>query len=141
MLARRVEPGRTFMGRMETGDDLLNKLTEFCIGENITHGQVSAIGALTRATVGFYNGVTLEYEIVDYENHCELVGLQGNISLKEGRPFVHAHISIADSKGNMLGGHLFEGCAVFACEWIIRELIPDSPLERQYHKQTGLSLW
>lgn len=141
MLVRNVEPGRILMGRLETGDDLLNKLTEICVEENITHGQISAIGALARATVGFYDGVTREYNIVDYPDHCELVSLQGNISLKEERPFVHAHISIADRKGAMLGGHLFEGCTVFACEWIIRELTPDKPLERTYHQLTGLSLW
>jgi hypothetical protein len=63
----------------------------------------------------------------------------GNISVKDGRPFVHAHAVLADKNGNTKAGHLLEG-TVFAAEVYLREL-KGAKLERKYDEVTGLSLW
>jgi len=34
--------------------------------------------------------------------------LEGNVALKEGEPFIHAHVVLSDHNMQTLGGHLFE---------------------------------
>lgn len=141
MLLHEAKPGRIFIGRLAKGADLLPALTEVCGREGVTHGEVRAIGALTRARVAYYVQPDRRYEVIDLPEPCEVVSLVGNISLKDGRPFIHAHLAVADKQGQMLGGHLVEGCEVFAGEYVIRELLVSEPLEREYDAPTGLALW
>jgi hypothetical protein len=61
----------------------------------------------------------------------EVLALGGNISLKDGQPFVHAHVILADGDGGAYGGHLAENSVVFALEFVIQELKADSSLHRQ----------
>ncbi len=141
VVIRQARPGRVFIGRLAKGGDLLGLLTSICGRENVTHGEVRAIGALTQARLGYYNQVAREYKEITVPSPCEIVSLVGNISLKDGRPFVHAHLAVAGATGRVLGGHLLEGCLVFAGEYVIRELEVSPLLERAYDEATGLALW
>ena len=38
----------------------------------------------------------------------ELVSFEGNITLKDNQPFLHAHVVLSDHDMNTFGGHLFE---------------------------------
>jgi hypothetical protein len=69
----------------------------------------------------------------------EVASCIGNISIKEGEPFVHAHAVLADQNGNTKAGHLIEG-KVFAAEIHLTELIGEE-LVRKDDAVTGLSLW
>jgi uncharacterized protein len=64
----------------------------------------------------------------------------GNISLKDGNPMVHAHITLADEAGKAYGGHLIPGTVVFACEFIL-QVFEQPLLERGFDEATGLPLW
>ncbi len=128
------------MGRLESGADLLAELTRICKDNNISRGQVEAIGAVSRATLGYYDQDSREYNYRTFEQHLEIISLLGNVSIKDGEPMVHAHVSLGDSEFRMIGGHLAAGTVVFACEYIIHEL--DGPeLVRGYDEATGLPLW
>jgi len=70
----------------------------------------------------------------------EITKLTGNVSLKDGQPMVHAHITLADEQGQAFGGHLAEGTRIFACEVIIEAYAGDI-FERTWDETTGLSLW
>jgi hypothetical protein len=37
-----------------------------------------------------------------------LVSLTGNVSLKDGAVYVHAHVALGDTEFRLWGGHLFE---------------------------------
>jgi len=122
------------------GDDLLKSVSGYCLENDIKIGFISVIGALRKAKFGYYNQKEKKYYENAIEEPVEIISCLGNISIKDGKPFVHAHISVADSKGNVFGGHLNEGCIVFACECAIFKLEGDS-LERKFDELTGLSLW
>jgi len=38
----------------------------------------------------------------------EMTSLMGNISIMEGEPFPHLHVTLADANFQLLGGHLSE---------------------------------
>lgn len=122
------------------GEDLLKSITDFCIEKNMKSGFISVIGALQKAKFGYYNQQEKKYYENTKDKPVEIISCLGNISVKDGNPFVHAHISVADEKGNVVGGHLKEGCIVFAAECAIFELEGDL-MERRFDALTGLSLW
>ncbi|MFZ5899521.1 MAG: PPC domain-containing DNA-binding protein [Bacillota bacterium] len=140
-MLRAVEKGRTFVGRLQKGDDLLIALGEICSKEKIVLGEVRAIGALSKARISYYNQKQRSYETIEFPEATELVALVGNISLKEGAPFIHAHVTLADEEGRAFGGHLVNGCEVFACEFVIQELISAMTFERGMDEDTWLALW
>ena len=77
-------------GNLACGDDLLRSLTNLCVQEHVSWGRIEAIGAVKRARIGFYDQNKHEYLFVDLARPLELVSLLGNVSLKDGAPFVHA---------------------------------------------------
>jgi uncharacterized protein len=136
-----VSEARKIMGRLKKGDDLLGALTGICQEMGITLGEVKAIGAVSRARVGYYHQDTRQYEWLDLPKPLEILALEGNISLKDGKPFVHAHVMLSDGKGRAFGGHLADGTIVFAAEFVIQELKAEQSLHRQMDEETGLFLW
>ncbi|MBU1273852.1 MAG: DNA-binding protein [Proteobacteria bacterium] len=140
-MLREVTASRRLMGRLPQGADLLEALNELCARENITAGEVKAIGALTKAALGFYNQNSREYEYVTLDQHLEIVSLLGDVSLKDGQPFVHAHVALGDGQGRLWGGHLAPGSEVFACEVMLTVYETPEPFERGFDQGTGLLLW
>lgn len=128
------------IGKIAYGKDLLTELNQLVIKERISLGKVEAIGALQKATIAYYHQDSQNYELITFNQHLEIVSLLGNISLKDDKPMVHAHITLGDKKGNLLGGHLSSESIVFACEFMI---FPFSglTLKRQLDPKTGLPLW
>ncbi len=136
-----LTPGRKIMGRLAKGDDLLLALEKCAQELGLTLGEVQAIGAVTQARVGYYDQMARTYLFLDFPGPQEILSLVGNISLKDDRPFVHAHLTLADQDGRARGGHLAAGTLVFACEFWMQEYISEASLERGFDDETGLFLW
>lgn len=136
-----VTPGRKIIGRLAKGEDLLAALEDCARKHGITLGEVQAIGAVSQARVGYYNQEERKYQYLDFINPREILSLTGNISLKDGNPMVHAHITLSGEDGKAVGGHLAEGTLVFACEFAIQEYQSATRLVRQMDDPTGLFLW
>ena len=133
------KPGKELIVRVEHDSDLVRSITELAKNEGIKTGSFTAIGALKRARLGYYDQKNHEYREIKVDSPHEIASCVGNISLKDGEPFTHAHVVLADEKGNTKAGHLLEGI-VFAAEVHLRQL--EGPkLERKYDEVTGLSLW
>ena len=135
-----VHPSEIYMGRLAHGADLLEELTRIVVERGIRLGRIEAIGAVQRARIGFYDQETRAYLYNDLDYPLEITLLSGNISIKEGQPFVHAHVTLADEAGRAVGGHLAAGTIVFACEFMIQAF--EGPVfERRLDETTGLPLW
>ena len=135
------KPGRTFIGRFESGDDLLSSLTNFCVKNNIGLGTFNVIGAVKQARLGYYNQEQQKYAgCVELNQKLEIASCMGNISLKDKKPMVHAHIVLADFEGKAFGGHLMPETMIFAAEFHIQEYL-GAELHRGKDKVTGLPLW
>lgn len=139
-MVKKVRPIEIFMGKLLHGADLLEEITAICKEKNIQLGSIEAIGAVQKAAIGFYDQTKREYQIISINEPLEITHLTGNISIKDGTPFVHAHVTLADASGRAYGGHLAVGTIVFACEFII-ETFDGVTLKREFDRETGLSLW
>ncbi|MBA3036250.1 MAG: DNA-binding protein, partial [Desulfobacterium sp.] len=114
--------------------------TEICRKNYIQLGRIEALGAVQKARLAFYDQQTHEYQFFRIDKLLEITQLVGNISLKDGNPMVHAHITLADKAGKTYGGHLAPGTVVFACEFIL-EVFEGPIFERKLDEETGLPLW
>jgi uncharacterized protein len=135
-----VTSGRAFVGRLETGSDLVEEIERHCAEQGITAAQVAAIGAVRRARFAYYEQDSHRYRELESATHHEIAGFVANVSLRDGRPFLHAHATFSDADGQTLGGHLLPGIEVFAAEVMIREF-GGVALIRQHDEETGLALW
>lgn len=125
--------------RFKDDVELVQSITDLARSKGVKAGTFTAIGALKRAKLGFYDQRSHEYRTITIEAAMELVSCTGNVSLKGGETFVHAHAVLSDENGNTRAGHLLEG-TVFAAEVHLTQL--EGPvLQRKYDKATELMLW
>jgi predicted DNA-binding protein with PD1-like motif len=136
----RYKKGRIFLLRISSGADLLQELQDFITEKDIQCGEIYGIGALDVAHVGYYDHGSRTYKENVINESVEIASLVGNISQRDQKNFVHAHIVIADKTGAAYGGHLMPGCKVFACEVSLKEFDGDTP-QRMLDSETGLFLW
>ena len=139
-LFRQAKHARYIIGKCRKGADLLEEITSLCAAEGVKLGRVEALGAAQKARLAFYDQEAREYRFFELDGPLEITNLVGNVSLKDGEPIVHAHVTLADAEGKAYGGHLVPGTIVFACEFCVQAL--EGPeLARGSDEQTGLPLW
>lgn len=136
----RYSAGRLFLGRLEYGADLLDELYRLCEDHTIRIGTFWVIGAVKKSCIGFYHQDEKRYQQITLANPAEIVCCLGNISFKDERCFIHAHISLSDGEGKVWGGHLMPGTIIFAAEFQVQEL-QGRILHRRDDAVTGLTLW
>jgi uncharacterized protein len=127
------------MARLDHGADFLHQVGLLARKEGFQTGIFTAIGAFSMAELANYDQASREYHRIPIEGPVELLSCHGNLSLRDGQPFVHAHAVLGDSQGKVLGGHLAKG-TVFAAELCLQELLGE-PFRREYDPMTGLYLW
>ena len=105
--------------RLEVGEPVIETLTAFMAAQGVGFATISAIGAMDRAEVGWWNGATREYEFHVFEEQMEVLSFQGTYTLMDGKPFVHLHCMLGRHDLSVIGGHLKEGRAYPMAEvWI-----------------------
>ena len=136
----RVKLKRTLIGKLNHNEDLLQDLVSVCKKEHIRLGRISAIGAVKKARIGFYDQQARQYKYLEIDKNLEITSLTGNVSTRDDEPMVHAHITLCDCNGTAYGGHLAEGTVVFACEFVM-DVYEGPQYLRGYDEATGLPLW
>ena len=116
------QDGNTFMIHVQEDEPIMSNLTQFCKDHEIINGQVSGIGAIKEIKLGAYDLENKEYFIKYFNEICELTSFQGNIQLKDGEPFIHAHINISDHAMDVKGGHLFEATVAAVGEFVLKKI-------------------
>ena len=116
------QDGNTFMIHVQQDEPIMSNLTQFCKDHKIINGQISGIGAIKEIELGAYDLVNKEYIIKHFNEIWELTSFQGNIQLKDGEPFIHAHINISDHAMDVKGGHLFEATVAAVGEFVLKKI-------------------
>jgi predicted DNA-binding protein with PD1-like motif len=116
--------------RLRPGTDLRGSLEAFVAARNLAAGFiVSAVGSLSRASLR-YAGKDDATLIV---RPFEIVSLTGTLS-PQG---CHLHASVSDDAGDVLGGHVLEGCIVRTTAEIVVGIPADLRFSRELDPQTG----
>jgi predicted DNA-binding protein with PD1-like motif len=129
---------RTFALIFDTGDEVIAGLTNFAKDRSLTACRLTAIGAFSDLTVGFFDWQTKDYMKIPIHEQVEVLSLLGGIALKEGQPVVHAHVVVGKPDGTAHGGHLMEAYVRPTLEVMLVE--SPSFLRRTYDPDSGLAL-
>ena len=134
------DDGRSTMFRVPEGADLLEGLAEAVTELGVQAGWVQVIGAVKKVVLGYYDQTEKEYRLHEPEGRFEIASGLASISMKDGAPFVHLHLTCSGEDGSAFGGHAMPGTIVFVAECFITELRGPAP-ERVMDESTGLALW
>lgn len=132
--------GRTFIGRLPTGIDLLEGVTRIANQEEINVGKVEVYGTVRRLSLTVFNQETRFSEAIERESGQEIGALSGTISQFKRRSLPRLSGVFTDSQGNITAGTLALGTITHACEVVITEL-NGGLLSRDFDLESGLPLW
>jgi len=131
--------GRVVFSRLFENEDLLEAISNTAKQRGIKAGFFILIGTLKEAKLGFYRQG--KYQPIQIDEPVEIVSCIGNISLKEEELVAHAHISVSNKEGKVLGGHLLPGCMVAVTAELVLVEAVDVKLQRKFDEKTKLYLW
>ena len=131
--------GDTYVVRLQRGEEVLACLRELCEKESISLGTVSAIGAVKHVVVGVYRVDEQKYVANTFDGVMELTSLMGNITEKDGEPYLHLHATFGDLTGKVIGGHLNEAVVSATCELFVRKV--EGHVGRRLDPETGLNIF
>ncbi|MFX1563038.1 MAG: PPC domain-containing DNA-binding protein, partial [Promethearchaeota archaeon] len=106
------------VARFDIGDDILLSIKQVATEHAVTAGMFSLIGAVDSVKIGFYDPNKRRYITKSWtpgllkSPALEILSCQGNIGQLKGEPIVHGHITMSGMRGEMMGGHLLEGCRI-----------------------------
>jgi uncharacterized protein len=123
------------------GSDLLKELNDFVHVQGINLAWFTGLGAVSHATIRYYDQPRQEWVDLEHDQRLEVAGMVGNVSLLNGEPIVHAHITLADENGRCFGGHLGPNTFVFNMEILLTTLSAGKSVVRKMDAQTGLTIW
>ena len=90
--------------------------------------------------IGYFDQLRKEYRTTSLPSSFEIGSGIGNVSLKDGKPFVHLHVVATGPDGAAVGGHLMEGTKVYVIEAYVRQLGGEAPVRVQ-DDEIGLAVW
>jgi predicted DNA-binding protein with PD1-like motif len=123
---------------LDKEQNLVQALTEVAISQRLQGGFITGIGAVKDVQLGYYDLHKKDYIRKTFsEEDYELIALNGNITLREGLPYVHLHTAIGRSDFSVVGGHLFEAVVAVTAEVYITPfgVMP----ERTFNSSLGLA--
>ncbi|MGE8536887.1 PPC domain-containing DNA-binding protein [Chryseobacterium sp. JV274] len=118
--ARKVD--HIYIVSLDNRSNIAEALTDFIQSQNILAGEVTGIGAVSEATLRFFNPSTKKYVDKTFKEQMEVTNISGNISEIEGKPTLHLHITLGREDYTALAGHLLEAKIQGAAEFIIYPL-------------------
>lgn len=131
-----VKHNDTYVVRLEKGEEVITALKSLCVKEDIKAASLTGIGAANYVEAGFFDAIEKRYYPKKYEEDLEILALNGNITSLNNEPYIHLHITIADSQGRALGGHLNKAVISVTCEIFIQKL--DAVIERYKDEEFGI---
>ena len=120
--------------------EIMEALAAFCKEKEILAGSVSGIGAISEATFRFLDPVTKKYVDKTFSEQMEITCLIGNISQKDGKPYLHVHVTAGRRDYTCVGGHLLSARVNGACELLVEDFF-EATLGRRFDDETGLNLY
>lgn len=100
--------------RLRPGMDLKKEMAQFVASNQLQSASISTcVGSLRELTIRPAN----QKELLHLRGHYEIVSLTGTFA-DHGKNN-HIHISVSDSTGNTIGGHLVDGNIIYTTAEIV----------------------
>ena len=130
--------GNTIIARIDKGEEILEKIKEIALKENIKLANINALGATNDFTVGVFKTEEKKYYANEFKGDFEIVSLTGTINTMNDEFYTHIHMSAGNEKGEVFGGHLNRAIVSATCEMVINLI--DGKVDRAFDEEIGLNL-
>ena len=131
--------GKNYILRIDKGESFPEKLVEFAEENNIKTADVKGIGAVKNPLLSCYLPTEKSYIEKELQGDFEILSLLGSITLKDGIPFPHFHVSLSDGDFKGFGGHLQKCEITGTLELFIYPT--EITVKRRYDENTNLQIW
>lgn len=129
---------QTYAVILETGDEVIACLKSFAEQQSLTAASFKAIGALSKATLAFYDWDKKEYLPIEVGEQVEVASLTGDIAVNpDGKPAIHVHAVLSKRDGSAVAGHVQSGTVRPTLEIILTEA--PTHLRKRSDPETGLA--
>jgi uncharacterized protein len=129
---------KTFAVILESGDEVMESIKSFAKQQNLKASQFTAIGAFSKATLGFFDFAIKDYVKIEVNEQVEVLNVTGDISLYNNEIKIHAHTVLGKKDGTAHGGHLLKAIVHPTLEIILTE--SPSYLEREMDEDSHIPL-
>jgi predicted DNA-binding protein with PD1-like motif len=123
---------------LDRGDDVHESLVQVAREAGIGAASFTGLGAADRIQLAYYDLARREYDRRDFEGDHEIGALVGNLTHKDGQPFVHAHAVIGGRDYAAFTGHLMRARCGASVEISIQRFA--IAIERHPVPEIGLAL-
>lgn len=127
----------TVVVRLDKGDKIAESILQVAGKEKITLGYVTGIGATDDFEVGVFDLASSDYNHFRYTGNHEINSIVGNLTTKDGNPYLHLHITCTGCDGKVVGGHLFDGNVSLTAEIFIQKA--EGKAERKFDETLGIN--
>ncbi|OGZ60648.1 MAG: hypothetical protein A2932_00420 [Candidatus Spechtbacteria bacterium RIFCSPLOWO2_01_FULL_46_10] len=132
------EYNNSYTVRLDPGEEFIKTLQDFCEKKGIYAGSLEAVGSAKELQLACYNLGRKEYEMKDFSEFVEILNVTGNVALKEGKVFVHAHGVFGRADMTTFGGHVNKCVISATAEVVLRA--GEGEVKREFDETTGLYL-
>ena len=130
--------GDTYVVRLDPGEEICESLVHLARAEDIALAEISGLGAVDELLIGVYDVRAQRYASNPFVGFYEITALSGNLTLQDGVPHVHLHVTAGDIHGNAVGGHLLQATVSATAEIFVRVL--PGQVERFHDEELGIEL-
>ena len=120
------------------GDEAFSGLLEFAEKYQITSAHFTAIGALSGATLGWFDPQRKMYKKIPVVGQHEVIGMSGDIALYHGKPVVHTHMVVGNPDGTTSGGHVLAAYVSPTLEVMVT--VDPVTMQKRFDPATDLTL-
>lgn len=135
--ARKVD--HIYIVSVSNHSNIVETLTNFVQDQNIQAGEVTGIGAVSEATLRFFNPSTKNYVDKAFKEQMEVTNISGNVSEIEGKLTLHLHITLGREDYTALAGHLLEAKVQGAAEFILYPL--NTKVIKRKDQEAGINFY
>ncbi|HTA87690.1 MAG TPA: DUF296 domain-containing protein [Silvibacterium sp.] len=121
-----------------TGDDAYTGLYEFAEKYHVTSAHFTAIGAISGATLGWFDPSRKMYKLMPFSGQMEVAAMVGDIALYQGKPVIHTHAVLGLPDGTTRAGHVAAMAVRPTLEVFV--IVDPASLQRQFDPATDLTL-
>ena len=132
-----TQSGNTYLLVLQKGEEIISALTQFAAQTNLTCATVSGIGATDDAEMGVFDTFEKQYYTKQIRAMTEITALCGNITQKDGKPYVHLHATLA-TMFDVVGGHLSKAIVSATAEIFVTAY--PIATNRQFDSAVGINL-
>jgi predicted DNA-binding protein with PD1-like motif len=132
------EPTKHYAVIFYQGDEAFSGLLEFAQKYHITSAHFTAIGAVSGATLGWFDPQRKMYKKIQIDGQHEVIGMSGDIALYQGKPVVHSHLVVGAPDGTTRGGHLLAAYVLPTLEVMVT--VDPVAMQRRFFPERDLTL-